>query len=99
MKKGQSIGYGGTYTAPKDMEVSTYSIGYGDGFRRLGGKEYKTADGKQVLGRVSMDNIAVEGSDDEICIFEDVSELAKIHNTITYEILTGQNSTIFREVV
>jgi len=99
LKKGQTIGYGGTYTAPNDMEVSTYSIGYGDGFRRLGGKEYKTADGKQVLGRVSMDNIAVEGSDDEICIFEDVSELAKIHNTITYEILTGQNSNITREVV
>jgi alanine racemase len=46
-----------------------------------------------------MDNIAVEGSDDEICIFEDVSELAKIHNTITYEILTGQNSNISREIV
>jgi alanine racemase len=99
LKKGQSIGYGGTYTAHEDMEVSTYSIGYGDGFRRLGGKEYKTADEKQILGRVSMDNIVVEGSSEEICIFDDVRELAKIHNTITYEILTGQNSNISREVV
>jgi alanine racemase len=99
LKKGQSIGYGGTYTAPNDMEVSTYSIGYGDGFRRLGGKEYKTADGKQILGRVSMDNIAVVGSADEICIFEDVSKLASLHGTITYEILTGQNPNIAREVV
>jgi len=99
LKKGQRIGYGGTYTAPNDMEVSTYSIGYGDGFKRLGGKEYKTADGKQVLGRVSMDSIAVEGSADEICIFEDVSKLAQLHNTISYEILTSQNLNIPRKIV
>ncbi len=99
LKKGQRIGYGGTYEAPNDIEVSTYSIGYGDGFRRLGGKPFQTADGKEILGRVSMDNIAVVGSDDEICIFEDVRELAQLHETITYEILTGQNSNIKREVV
>lgn len=99
LNKGQSIGYGGTYTASEDIEVSTYSIGYGDGFRRLGGKAYETADGKRVLGRVSMDNIVVEGSADEICIFDDVTRLADIHNTITYEILTGQNSNISREIV
>ncbi|MDD2697638.1 MAG: alanine racemase [Arcobacteraceae bacterium] len=99
LKKGQSVGYGGTYTATEDIEVSTYSVGYGDGFRRLGGKAYETADGKQVLGRVSMDNIVVEGSADEICIFDDVTRLAEIHNTITYEILTGQNANISREIV
>jgi alanine racemase len=99
LKKGQSIGYGGTYTAPNDMEVSTYDIGYGDGFRRLNGKEYKTANGKQILGRVSMDNIAVAGSDDEICVFEDVNELAKIHTTISYEILTSQSPYLRRELI
>lgn len=30
--KGQSVGYGGTFTAVEDMIISTYDIGYGDGF-------------------------------------------------------------------
>lgn len=99
LKKGQTIGYGGTFTAPEDMVASTYDIGYGDGFRRLGGKEYRTVEGKQILGRVSMDNIIVEGLEDEICLFEDVNELAKLHGTISYEILTSQNPHLRRELI
>ncbi len=99
LKAGQRVGYGGTYEAPKDMIISTYSIGYGDGFRRLGGKPFTIANGKAILGRVSMDNIVVEGDDDEICIFDDARELAKLHGTITYEILTDQKSNIPRIIV
>jgi len=96
LKKGQSLGYGGTYTAYDDISISTYDIGYGDGFKRLGGSSFETKNGQKILGRVSMDSIVVEGTDDEICIFDDVNQLASIHNTITYEILTSQNPNIER---
>ncbi len=98
LKKAQRAGYGGTYSASEDMTVSTYDIGYGDGFRRLGGTEFKTSCGKRILGRVSMDSIIVEGNDEEICIFDNVSELSKIHETITYEMLTSLNQNLKRVI-
>ena len=99
LKKGQKVGYGGTYTADADMVISTYDIGYGDGFRRLGGRGATTQDGKKILGRVSMDNIVIEGDDRIVCIFDDVSRFAKLHGTITYEILTAQGTHIPRRIV
>ena len=100
LTKGQSVGYGGGFTAQKDMIVSTYDIGYGDGFLRLSEKDkFTTASGYDILGRVSMDNISVNSNDDEICIFDDVKTLAKIHNTISYEITCSLKENIQREIV
>ncbi len=97
IKKGQCLGYGGTYQAQKDMTVSTYDIGYGDGFLRLNeNQEYLTAKGYKILGRVSMDNISLSTQDKEVCIFDDVRELAKIQNTISYEITTTLSRDIRR---
>ncbi len=99
IKKNQSVGYNGIFLAEKDMEISTYDIGYGDGFLRLNAEDkYFTPKGYQILGRVSMDNISINSTDDEICIFDNVKNLAKIHNTITYEITTILNSNIKKEV-
>jgi len=99
IKKNEKVGYGGTYLAKKDMKISTYNLGYGDGFLRLNGfQKYITPKGYEILGRVSMDNISVNSNDDEICIFEDVRELAKIQNTITYEITTTLNPNIPKEI-
>ena len=39
-----------------------------------------------LLGNVSMDNISLDCEEDEVCLFNDVKELAKINNTISYEI-------------
>lgn len=89
IEKNQKVGYGGKFMAKEKMEISTYDVGYGDGFLRLNGeKEYLTPKGYKILGRVSMDNLSVNSSDEEVCIFDDVTKLAKIHNTITYEITT-----------
>lgn len=75
--------------AKEKMEISTYDVGYGDGFLRLNGeKEYFTPKGYKILGKVSMDNLSINSSDEEVCIFDDVTKLAKIHDTITYEITT-----------
>jgi alanine racemase len=100
LKKGQSVGYGGTYTALEDMTVSTYDVGYGDGFLRLNERNsYATPKGYKVLGRVSMDSLSLNTDDNDVCIFDDVHTLAKEHETITYEITTTLNSNIKKEIV
>jgi len=89
IEKNQKVGYGGKFMAKEKMEISTYDVGYGDGFLRLNGeKEYFTPKGYKILGKVSMDNLSINSSDEEVCIFDDVTKLAKIHDTITYEITT-----------
>ena len=82
------------------MTVSTYDLGYGDGFLRLNERNsYTTPKGYKVLGRVSMDNLSLNTNDDEVCIFNDVNALAKTHDTITYEITTALNPNIKKEIV
>ena len=100
IKKGQSVGYGGTFTATEDMTVSTYDLGYGDGFLRINErKSYTTPKGYKVLGRVSMDNLSLNTKDEEVCIFDDVKTLAKEHDTITYEITTTLSPYIKKEII
>jgi alanine racemase len=96
-----SIGYGATYKVTQNnFKVSNYDIGYGDGFFRLNErKKAKIKDQREILGRVSMDSLSVQGDDDEICIFDDATYLAKIHDTIHYEILTHLSSTIKRVII
>lgn len=66
LKKGQSVSYGGTYTAAEDMRVATIPIGYGDGYpRSLSNKGYVLIHGKRaaILGRVCMDQFMVDVSE------------------------------------
>ncbi len=96
----EKIGYGGTFKAKRDMDVSTYDIGYGNGFLRINEKQnYITPEGYNILGRVSMDNMSLDSTKEDICLFDDVRVLAKLHNTITYEILTSLKPNIKREIV
>lgn len=98
--KGQSVGYGATFTAQEEMIVSTYDVGYGDGFLRINeSQKYTTPKGFEILGRVSMDNISLNTNESEVCIFDDARKLAEIHNTISYEITTTLSSEIKREIV
>ncbi|MCM1118975.1 MAG: alanine racemase [bacterium] len=63
---GQSISYGGTFTAEKRMRVGTVPVGYGDGYpRSLSGRGYVLIRGKRapILGRVCMDQFMVDLSD------------------------------------
>ncbi len=66
LKKGQSVSYGGTYTAAEDMRVATIPVGYGDGYpRSLSNKGYILIHGKKaaILGRVCMDQFMVDVSE------------------------------------
>lgn len=64
--KGQSVSYGGTFTAEKEMRIATIPIGYGDGYpRALSGKGFVLLHGKKapILGRVCMDQFMVDVTD------------------------------------
>lgn len=67
LKAGEQVGYGGRFTAPRDMRIGVVACGYADGYPR--GVPCSNADATPVLvgevrtrlvGRVSMDMITVD---------------------------------------
>lgn len=66
IRPGQSISYGGTFTAERKMQVGTVPVGYGDGYpRSLSGRGYVLIRGRRapILGRVCMDQFMVDLSE------------------------------------
>lgn len=99
LKKGERVGYGGTYIAPKDMTISTYDLGYGDGWMRSSSlNPFITAENLPILGRVSMDYIILESTKDEVCIFDNALDAGRQLKTISYEIMTLLNRDIPRVI-
>ena len=92
LKKGQRVGYGGTFKAPKNMKISTYDIGYGDGF-------FRHCNEGMFLGKVSMDSCAIEGDAQKVCILSDASEIANRFDTISYDVLVKLSPMIKRVIV
>jgi alanine racemase len=77
------------------MTVSTYDLGYGDGWCRGDAQTpYVTAENLPILGRVSMDFISLEGDKNEICVMCNAQEAAKQLQTISYEITTALHEDI-----
>ena len=69
---GQSISYGGIFTADREMSVATVPLGYGDGYpRTLTGKGEVLVRGKRcpILGRICMDQFMID-----VSCFEDIKE-------------------------
>lgn len=92
------IGYGAT-ASTNETTISSYDIGYADGFFRLNeSHNYKTPSGKRLLGRVSMDYTSFEGNEKELCIFDDVKDLAKLWGTISYDCLVKLKTHIKRQI-
>ncbi len=101
-KKGDAIGYGGSYVCPRDMQVGVAAIGYGDGYPRhaqTGTPVLVNGRRAQLIGRVSMDMISVDLSaqpqakvGDPVVLWGDglaVEEVARCASTISYELLCG----------
>ena len=102
---GESVGYGRTYVAERDMRIATVSAGYADGVRRSNsnGVSYVLLKGKRayIVGRVAMDQFMIDVSDiddvrvgDEVTIFGaspamSADEMAAANSTIGYEIVCG----------
>ena len=63
VRRGEHIGYSATWTCPEDMPVGVAAIGYGDGYPRAapsGTPVRVNGQPAQVIGRVSMDLMAVD---------------------------------------
>ena len=100
LKAMQRIGYAGVGQLQNNGVVSTYDIGYGDGWLRgSSSKPYILPNGKKILGRVSMDAISVETDKEQILIFDNAIEAAKQFDTIAYDILVKLSPAIRRIVV
>lgn len=62
---GESVSYGGVFTADKDTTVATVPVGYGDGYpRMLTGKGSVFVNGKKcpIIGRICMDQFMIDVS-------------------------------------
>ena len=99
LKKGDRVGYGGMYELKCDGNVSTYDIGYGDGFFRHNGLSELLLEGRSVCGRVSMDSLSFLGVENKICLFRDAHYLAEKFNTITYDVISKLSPSIGKVVV
>jgi alanine racemase len=102
---GDSVGYGATARLSRPARVAILSAGYADGLPRCLGTSGGSAAfrGKRLplIGRVSMDLLAVDVSDPGGSLIErgdwveligptvPLSEVAEIAGTVDYEILTG----------
>ena len=100
LKRGERIGYGGVFSADREMRISTYDLGYGDGWPRgESDHPYRTAEGLPILGRVSMDFIALETDKEKVCIMNDAQKSASHFGTISYEMTTALSPEIERIVI
>lgn len=100
VKHGETIGYGATYTAASDAEIAIVALGYADGFLRSAsnaGHCFVKNQIARIVGRVSMDLIAIDVSDIGAKMGDYVEFLgenitldqqAQNMGTISYEILT-----------
>ena len=100
---GESVGYGGEYTADIPRTLATLPIGYADGFIRAcrgASVTVHTADGAvkaPVVGRICMDQCMIDVTDlgvsvgDEVTVFGDSRDslisLCERADTIPYELL------------
>lgn len=102
LKAGECVGYGGAFCAQKDMEISTYDLGYGDGLFRFNAKgEFYPAKSHKarILGRISMDSFSSDSKADELCVIDDANIWASRFDTICYDILVKLMPNIPRIVV
>lgn len=101
-RRGDGIGYGGTWRCPEDMPVGVVAIGYGDGYPRHAPSGTPVlVNGRPVplVGRVSMDMISVDLRSqpqarvgDPVVLWGEglpVEEIARMAGTIGYELLCG----------
>lgn len=112
-EKGDSAGYGATYTFEKDTELAVLDIGYANGLHRVLGNTgvvYFRGQACPIVGRVSMDLTIVDisGLDLEVRLgdmmeiigpHQSADDLAAQAGTIGYEILTSLGARVKRRYV
>ena len=112
LAKGESVGYGRSARLDSERVIATIPVGYADGLdRHLGNGRWSVrVAGKSapIIGRVCMDSAMVditgiEGVEvgDKVVIFSaergnTLEDMAKVLDTITYEIMTSISSRVKR---
>lgn len=112
VKKGDKIGYGGTYTAPEDLLIGVVGVGYGDGYPQFAKNSTPVLVNNvecPLVGRVSMDMLTVDlrklpnaSIGDPVVLWGrglPVERIAEASNTSAYEILTRMTPRPKIEVV
>ncbi len=106
-KKGDAIGYSGTWICPEDMAIGVASIGYGDGYPRhaKSGTPVLLNDQRvPLVGRVSMDMITLDlrtcpqaQVGDPVILWGaglPVEEIAEAADTIPYQLLCSVTARV-----
>jgi len=110
IKKGDIVSYGAIWKASNDTNIALIPVGYGDGINRaLSNCGQVKIDNKYfpIIGRICMDMLIVNTGnilfprETEVLIFGDdpilnAESIAKILNTISYEILTNIRDRVYR---
>lgn len=109
VKKDESIGYGCSYIANKDIVVATISTGYADGYNRmLSNKGHVVINGDRapIVGRICMDQFMVDVTDipdvkmgDEVFLLTDsytADDMAHEIGTIGYEVICNISKRVPR---
>jgi alanine racemase len=102
LKKGDRVGYSGTFETPEDMPVGVVGIGYGDGYPRhakTGTPLLVNGQPLPLIGRVSMDMITVDLRQqpnaqvgDPVILWGEglpAEEIAEASDTIAYQLFCG----------
>ncbi len=75
VREGETVGYGRTWTAPRDTYIATLPVGYADGFSRLNsnrGRVLINGVSYPIAGRVCMDQCMVDlGPDSAVAVGDD----------------------------
>ncbi len=87
LTKGTLIGYDGFTKLQHSGYVSTYDLGYGDGFPLLTNENFYLPCGLKMFPKNSMDCFSTWGKKNELCVWNDAKYVANIFKRSVYEIL------------
>lgn len=100
---GETVGYGRTWTAPRDTWIATVPVGYGDGYSRLlsnRGRMLVRGRSYPIAGRVCMDQTMIDlGPDTDVTVGDEVVLVGRSGtDEITTSEVAGLMGTIPYEV-
>ena len=115
LKPGEVVGYGMRYTAPSERRIAVLPIGSGDGFPRVRNLGCALIHGQRapLVGGIAMDALMVDITDipaaqmwDEAVLMGrqgndeiTVHDIAKLKNSVSYDVLTGWRLRLRRKAV
>lgn len=107
VRKGESVGYGGSQVCPHDMTIGVAAIGYGDGYPRgmkTGAPVLVNGERATLFGPVSMDMITIDLSEQQTANVGDtvtlwgkglaVEEVAPWADAIVWELTCGVTARV-----